>query len=46
MVLEVEQQLGREIRKLTTQIQVRRAGTLTVASFGVGEQVGGRKTSQ
>lgn len=29
--LEVEQQLGLEIQKLTSQIQVRRAGALTVA---------------
>lgn len=36
MTLEVEQQLGMEIRKLTTQIQVRRVGTLTKANFGVG----------
>lgn len=31
LVLEVEQQLGLEIQKLTAQIQVRRAGALTVA---------------
>ena len=33
LALEVEQQLGLEIQKLTAQIQVRRAGALTVASF-------------
>lgn len=39
LALEVEQQLGLEIQKLTAQIQVRRAGDLTGASFGVGGEV-------
>lgn len=43
MTLEVEQQLGMEIRKLTTQIQVRRVGTLTKANFGVGGGEGRRE---
>lgn len=42
----MEQQLGLEIRKLTIQIQVRRAGTPTVASFCVGGGSGARNISE